>query len=76
MPLYHDSPVGGLTELTPSRPRYFDKPARVCMTGLREMALFYLIDHFEYAYGFDREGRLCYDEYFPGALERANSGGA
>lgn len=69
MAFYHGSPKGGLTRLEPSPTKYFDKPSQVCMTTLRPMALLYLIDHFEYTYGYDRQGHLIYEEYYPHALE-------
>ena len=69
MELYHASPAAGLRVLRPSVTKYFGKPRRVCLTALRPMALFYGVHHFEYTYGYARDGMLCYEEYFPGALE-------
>lgn len=47
---YHGSPIGGLQTLRPAVTKYFGKPAQVCMTTLRPMALLYLIQNFEYTY--------------------------
>ena len=44
------------------------------MTSLRAMALFYLIRNFEYAYGYDRQGRLYFADLFPDALKKLYSG--
>ena len=44
------------------------------MTSLRAMALFYLIRNFEYAYGYDRQGRLYFADPFPDALKKLYSG--
>ena len=51
MTYYHASPTGGLQSLEPRKSPFFDKPAQVCLTALRAMALFYLIRNYEYAYG-------------------------
>lgn len=69
MELYHASPAAGLTVLRPSVTAYFGKPRQVCLTALKPMALLYGIKHFEYTYGYTRDGGLYYEEYFPGALE-------
>ena len=69
MELYHASPTAGLTVLRPSVTEFFGKPRQVCLTALKPMALLYGIRHFEYTYGYTRDGRLYYEEYFPGALE-------
>lgn len=74
MVYYHGSPIAGLMDLMPSRTKYFGKPRQVCMTTLRSMALFYLIDNFEYAYGYDGAGNLMYEEYFPDALQELYGG--
>ena len=74
MKFYHGSPVGGLTELQPSEARQFGKPRQVCMSALRAMALLYLIDNFEYTYGYDKSGRIYYEEYFPDSLEKLYGG--
>ncbi len=74
MELYHASPAAGLRVLRPSVTKYFGKPRRVCLTALRPMALFYGVHHFEYTYGYARDGMLCYEEYFPGALEELYRG--
>lgn len=65
---YHCSPVSGLTELLPHRPQHFDKDALVYMTTSLPMALMYGIRNFEYAYGYTKDGRIYYEEYFPDAL--------
>lgn len=72
--LYHASPVSRLGELRPSVTRYFDKPRQVCLTSCLPMALLYGVDHFEYPYGYTREGRICYEEYFPNALREVYGG--
>ena len=74
MTLYHASPAGGLRLLELRKTPFFGKPAQVCMTSLRAMALFYLIRNYEYAYGYDRQGRLYFDEPFPDALKELYSG--
>ena len=70
MTYYHASPTGGLQILEPRKSPFFDKPMQVCMTSLRAMALFYLIRNYEYAYGYDRQGRLYFDDPFPDALKK------
>lgn len=74
MQLYHASTQGGLQVLEPRRSPFFEKPVQVCMTSLRAMALFYLIRNFEYAYGYDRQGRLYFADPFPDALKKLYSG--
>ena len=74
MQLYHASTHGGLQFLEPRRSPFFEKPVQVCMTSLRAMALFYLIRNFEYAYGYDRQGRLYFADPFPDALKKLYSG--
>ena len=74
MQLYHASTHGGLQVLEPRRSPFFEKPVQVCMTSLRAMALFYLIRNFEYAYGYDRQGRLYFADLFPDALKKLYSG--
>ena len=74
MELYHASPAAGLTVLRPSVTAYFGKPRQVCLTALKPMALLYGIKHFEYTYGYTRDGSLYYEEYFPGALEELYRG--
>lgn len=69
MKLYHCSPSPGIKILEPSVTHYFGKPRQVCLTAKVPMAFFYGIRHFEYTYGYTRDGRLYYEEYFPGALE-------
>lgn len=72
--LYHASPTPGLTVLKPSVTKYFGKPRQVCLTASLPMALMYGIRHFEYAYGYTREGKIYYEEYFPNALEELYRG--
>ena len=74
MDLYHASPTAGLTVLRPSVTEYFGKPRQVCLTALKPMALLYGIRHFEYTYGYTKEKKLYYEEYFPGALEELYRG--
>lgn len=74
MELYHVSPTAGLTVLRPSVTKFFGKPRQVCLTALKPMALLYGVRHFEYTYGYTREGKLCYEEYFPDALEELYRG--
>lgn len=74
MMFYHGSPVGGLTELKPSATKHFGKPKQVCMTSLRVMALLYLIDNFEYTYGYDKTGQIYYEEYYPNSLQKLYQG--
>ncbi len=73
MILYHGSPERGLEVLKPSVSPFFGKPKQVCLAALRPMALLYGIRHFEYTYGFS-DGRLFYEEYFPGAAEELYGG--
>ena len=74
--VYHCSPTAGIRVLEPSVTKYFGKPRQVCLTASLPMALFYGIRHFEYTYGYTREGVLCYEEYFPDALEKLYRGRA
>lgn len=69
MEFYHCSPIAGLKVLEPKRPENFEKPAAVYMTTSLPMALMYGIRNFEYSYGYTKDGQICYDEYFPNALE-------
>lgn len=69
MEFYHCSPAAGLTELTPGKPKSFDKPARVYLSTLLPMALMYSIRNYEYNYGYTKAGQIYFDEYFPNALE-------
>lgn len=69
MPYYHCSPVSGLTLLQPHKPQAFDKPASVYLTTSLPMALMYSIRNFEYTYGYTKDGRIYFEEYFPNALE-------
>ena len=74
--LYHCSPVAGLTELRPSVTQHFGKPRQVCLTALLPMALLYGVKHFEYTYGYTKEGQIYYEECFPNALEKIYKGKA
>lgn len=74
MKLYHCSPTTGLTVLRPSVTKYFGKPKQVCLTASLPMALLYGVKHFEYTYGYTREGEIYYEEYFPHALEELYQG--
>lgn len=69
MTYYHCSPMQGLRVLEPQRPKSFDKPAGVYLTTMLPMALMYGVRNYEYTYGYTREGRIYYEEYFPNALE-------
>lgn len=69
MTYYHCSPTAGLTMLEPRKPELFSKPVGVYLTTLLPMALMYGIQNYEDGYGYTREGRIHYDEYFPNALE-------
>lgn len=69
MEFYHCSPIAGLTVLQPRKPMFSEKPVMVYMTTLWSMALMYGIQNYEYSYGYDREGQIYFDEYFPNALE-------
>ena len=66
---YHCSPIAGLTLLRPGKPKAFDKPARVYMTTLLPMALMYSVQNYEYTYGYNKDGQIHFDEYFPDELE-------
>lgn len=74
MKLYHCSPTPGLTVLRPGVTKYFGKPKQVCLTASLPMALLYGVKHFEYTYGYTREGEIYYEEYFPHALEELYQG--
>lgn len=67
--LYHCSPAAGLCQLRPSVTEHFGKPKQVCLTSLLPMALLYGVKHFEYTYGYTKEGQIYYEECFPNALE-------
>lgn len=69
MTYYHCSPTAGLTVLEPHKPESFEKPARVYMTTLLPMALMYAIRNYEYTYGYTKDGKIYFEEYFPNALE-------
>ena len=69
MTYYHCSPTAGLTVLKSRKPESFEKPARVYLTTLLPMALMYTIKNYEYTYGYTKDGKIYYEEYFPNALE-------
>ncbi len=69
MTYYHCSPTTGLTLLNPRKPESFDKPAKVYLTTLLPMALMYSVRNYEYTYGYNKNGQIYFDEYFPNALE-------
>lgn len=68
MAYYHCSPVAGLRVLEPRTPASFAKPRGVYLTTSEPMALMYGVRNFEYSYGYTKDGRIYYDEYFPNAL--------
>lgn len=72
--VYHCSPTAGIRVLEPNVTKYFGKPRQVCLTVSLPMALFYGIKHFEYTYGYTREGAIYYMEYFSNALEKLYRG--
>ena len=74
MPYYHCSPMHGLKTLMPQTPLHFDKPARVYMATSLPMALMYGAHHYEYTYGYTKEGQIYYLEHFPGALQQIYGG--
>ena len=76
MVYYHCSPAAALSVLEPKTPAYFDKPGAVYMTTLRPMALMYGVRNFEYTYGYTKDGRLVYEEYYPDALRTLYAGHA
>ena len=65
---YHCSPVSGIKCLEPQIPKLFDKPARVYMATLLPMALMYGVQNYEYTYGYTKEKKLIFEEYFPDEL--------
>lgn len=69
MTYYHCSPVAGIKVLEPRNPKLFEKPARVYMTTLLPMALLYGVQNYEYTYGYTKDGRILFEEYFPNELE-------
>ena len=74
MKYYHCSPIGGLKILKPQKPDYFDKPALVYMTTLLPMALLYSAKNFEYTYGYTKDKKIYYEEYYPNSLEEIYKG--
>lgn len=68
MTYYHCSPVSGIKCLEPKHPLLFDKPARVYMTTLYPMALMYGVQNYEYTYGYTKEKKIIFEEYFPDEL--------
>ena len=69
MAYFHCSPTAGIRILEPRSPGFFDKPQGVYMATFLPTVLFYGVQNFKYAYGYTRDGRLYYEEYFPNALE-------
>ena len=69
MELYHCSPTGGITVLEPLNTKFSEKPRQVCLTASLPMALMYGVRNYEYTYGYTKEGRIYYQEYFPDAAE-------
>ena len=76
MTYYHCSPTGGLRVLEPRTPEHFDKTGGVYLTTLRPMALLYGVRNFEYTYGYTKEQKLVYEEYYPDALRTLYAGKA
>ena len=74
MTYYHCSPVSGIKLLEPKSPRLFDKPAKVYMTTLYPMVLMYGIQNYEYTYGYTKEKKIIFEEYFPNELETLYKG--
>jgi len=74
MRYYHCSPTPDLTLLQPGKPETFEKPASVYMTTLLPMALMYGIRNYEYSYGYTKDGKIFYEEYFPHALDELYGG--
>ena len=72
--LYHAAPVKGLRELRPCVTKYFGKPKQICLAALLPMALMYGVKHFEYPYGYTRDGQIYYEEYFPDAFREVYGG--
>ena len=70
MKLYHGSSTGGITVLDP---RFSDpKDPHIYLTDCPALAVIYSHSPVEggyFPYFFDKEGRLCYEEYFPNALD-------
>lgn len=70
MKLYHGSPTGGITVLDP---RFSDpKDPHIYLTDCPAVAVIYAHSPVEggyFPYFFDKEGQLCYEEYFPNALD-------
>lgn len=44
------------------------------MTSSLPMALMYGIRNFEYSYGYTKDGKIYYEEYFPNALKELYKG--
>lgn len=77
MLLYHGSPTEGIRLLEPRQADH-DRPY-VYMTTLETVACIYLTNTLErpyywFPYGFERDGRLHYEEYYPNALQEATEG--
>ena len=80
MNYYHCSPQAGIKTLKPRVSQLFDHRKVVYMTTSLPMALMYAIRHFEYTYGYHwQDGKprgICFEEYFPDALEALYGGKA
>ena len=70
MKLYHGSPTGGITVLDP---RFSDpRDPHIYLTDCPALAVIYAHSPVEggyFPYFFDKSGQLCYEEYFPNALD-------
>lgn len=72
MKLYHGSPIPGITTLHPRLSNH-GKPY-VYLTDCPALAVIYAHNPLPppegyFPYLFDKEGQLCYEEYFPNALD-------
>ncbi|MEG1711195.1 MAG: hypothetical protein RR316_05290 [Clostridia bacterium] len=66
---YHCSLIGGLKVITPAVTKYFDKSNQVFVTTNLSIALLYSIINFEYTCGYEKNGKVYFDEYYPNAFE-------
>ena len=70
MKLYHGSSTGGITVLDP---RFSDpRDPHIYLTDCPALAVIYAHSPVEggyFPYFFDKSGQLCYEEYFPNALD-------
>ena len=77
MTLYHGSPQGGIGMLQPSLSQH--GKAYVYFSTNPVIAAMYVFNplpapHAFFPYGFDREGRLIYEEYYEGQFEQLYGG--